>query len=323
MLLTIGIPTYNRQAFLKENLDALFPQLRSYLDDVEVIVADNASEDETKKVVEEASKEYNVPVIYKCQETNVGPEQNAVWIADNANGKYLYLMGDDDILSPNFIEDIMPLLKSEENYVALHWNRLSGDAECTNNRLVDPIYTGNASQTLTPHEFALRVMEKPNFISSIIFKKDVLTIGKSFFDDKYYGYRFFAQMYFGILLSSQKCLYYYFPLVIQRNPSKTWEKYWPQYLIGSLSEIFHDMDSYSPGVYRKWNVKLRKDVPKYLFGVARHREYYRTIDVRRQMNKYLTKGEKLIFYFYLYVPGSLFLYRVKHKLLSIINSLLG
>lgn len=323
MLLTIGIPTYNREEFLKENIDALFPQLHDYLEDIEIIIADNASEDNTRMVVENASEKYNVPVRYKCHENNIGPENNAVWIVDNCKGKYLYLMGDDDILSPNFIEIIFPLLKSKENYVALHWNRLSGDAECNNNKLLDVVFTGTPTEALAPKDFALRVMQNPSFISSIIFKKEVLDFGKTYFDNKYYGFRFFAQMYFGILLSSQKCLYYYFPLVIQRNPSKTWEKYWAQYLIGSLSEIFHDMDSFSPGVYPKWNSRLRKYAPKYLNGVARNRAYYRDITVRSQMNKYLTKKEKLLFYFYLYVPGSLLLYQVKHKLLSIINCLLG
>lgn len=322
MLLTIGIPTYNRQVFLKENLDALFPQLSNYLDDVEVLIADNASDDDTQRVVEEASKKHNIPVRYRRQETNVGPENNAVWVANNAIGKYLFLMGDDDILSPNFVDIIVPVLKSEEDYVAVHWNRLSGNAECTDNIIVDEVFNGKTVELLTPKGFVLRVMEKPNFISSIIFRKDVLSLGSSYNQDKYYGYSFFAQMYFGIVLSNSNCLYYYMPLVIQRNPSKTWMKLWPQYCISSMSNIFFDLDEKVPGIYEKWRKKLDREIKDILPEIMRDKRYYRMPEVRHQLEKHMSSVNKFKMTYYLYMPFSLFFHKAKTKALSAVIDLL-
>lgn len=322
MLLTIGIPTYNRVVFLRDNLDVLLPQLINYKDEVEVVVSDNASDDNTGEVVRELSDKFGVSVLYKRQETNIGPEDNAIWITNNSKGEYIYLMGDDDILSPNFISIIIPLLKSKEEIAAIHWNRLSGDADCNNNVLVDNVFTGEALQSFTPFEFIIRVMEKPNFISSIIFNKDVLALGAPYFKEEYLGYKFFAQMYFGIILSGRKCLYYYFPLVIQRNPSKSWIKYWPLYLASSMSNIFYDLDKEAPGVYNKWTEKLRKEVPCCLHAAGRYRSYYSQPSIKEKMVKHLTRKEKLQFKYYL-IPGTFFLYQIKAKVLQLFQRILG
>jgi hypothetical protein len=189
--------------------------------------------------------------------------------------------------------------------------------------LVDRIFTGETEEHLNSKDFIMRVMEKPNFISSIIFKKEVLEIGKSYYQDKYFGYSFFAQMYFGILLSGGNCLYYYFPLVIQRNPSKTWEKYWAQFLISSLSEIFKDMEPFETFIYKKWMSKLRKDIPKNINAVARYKSYYRKDEIKRKMKKHMTKIEKFWLYYYLYMPGASKFYVWKMQFLGAINRILA
>ena len=56
-LLTIAIPTYSRASYLKETLDQLRLEILSHhLDDIEIIVSDNASPDNTHRVVSDASK---------------------------------------------------------------------------------------------------------------------------------------------------------------------------------------------------------------------------------------------------------------------------
>ena len=49
MRITVGIPTYNRSNYLKETLESVLTQS---WDDLEIIVSDNASEDNTKDVME-------------------------------------------------------------------------------------------------------------------------------------------------------------------------------------------------------------------------------------------------------------------------------
>jgi abequosyltransferase len=52
-ILTIAIPTYNRDFILSKALDNLLPQLSIYEDDIELIISDNASTDNTQEVIKE------------------------------------------------------------------------------------------------------------------------------------------------------------------------------------------------------------------------------------------------------------------------------
>lgn len=319
MLLTIGIYTYNRASYLKQNLLILFPQLLKYRDNVEVIISDNASTDDTVMVVNEAVVRYSFPVIFNVQKDNVGAEGNGLWVIKHATGKYLFLLGDDDILADNFMDTIMPYLSSPHNYDAIHWNRLSGDSNCDNNILCDSHFVGNTVEELTANEFIRRVLEKPNFISSIIFKRKMVIDNWNYYRDCYDGYKFCGPLYWGIALSEGLNLYHYMPLVIQRNPSKTWEKYWPLYFIGSMSNLFCDLDAKVPGIYNIWAVKLRKEVSGVIPSISFYRNIYRLKQVRSQILNHLVWKEKIFYYFYL-LPGSYFFYRIKSKILRFLIS---
>lgn len=97
-LVTIAIPTFNRAALLKGCIQAALAQ--SY-DKIEVLVSDNASLDDTGKVLAEFSDK-RVRVLR--QETNIGliPNWNACLAA--AQGEYIIFVSDDDRISPWFVE---------------------------------------------------------------------------------------------------------------------------------------------------------------------------------------------------------------------------
>ncbi|BBJ00650.1 glycosyl transferase [Ferrigenium kumadai] len=97
-LLTIAIPTWNRQEYLRQNLR----QLKAEIDTVghhlvEVLVSDNCSTDATPDVVREAQED-GLPVRYVRNAENLGWALNFAQCVDLANGKYLLLFGDDDVL---------------------------------------------------------------------------------------------------------------------------------------------------------------------------------------------------------------------------------
>lgn len=106
-ILTIAIPTYNRRKYLGLALNSIFSQ---YDEKVEVIVSDNCSTDDTKDFV---SKEYP-KAIYYCNERNIGME-NFKRCYDRANGKYIMLLGDDDILLEGAISHILHFLEENDN----------------------------------------------------------------------------------------------------------------------------------------------------------------------------------------------------------------
>ena len=58
--LSICIPTYNRAEYLKEALDSIIKQINdTNRDKVEICISDNASEDNTKELIENYRKKHN------------------------------------------------------------------------------------------------------------------------------------------------------------------------------------------------------------------------------------------------------------------------
>jgi glycosyltransferase involved in cell wall biosynthesis len=94
-LFTIGIPTYNRAGYLRKALAAAESQT---LGDLEVLVSDNASTDETAAVVRGAGGRTR----YLGQETNVGASANFLKLIEAANGKYFSFLQDDDLVHCDF-----------------------------------------------------------------------------------------------------------------------------------------------------------------------------------------------------------------------------
>jgi glycosyltransferase involved in cell wall biosynthesis len=106
-LITIAIPTFNRAALLKGCVQSALSQTYP---NIEVLVSDNASTDDTTKVLRElCDKRLRV----MRQETNIGllPNWNACVAA--AKGEYVVLVCDDDRISPWLLERCIDVLGNQ------------------------------------------------------------------------------------------------------------------------------------------------------------------------------------------------------------------
>lgn len=104
-LLTIAIPTWNRAAFLALNLERLSQEGLNSWGLVEVLVSDNASSDGTPRVVSEAVAG-GMPVRYIRNAENIGSDANIAQCFNLALGKYVLILGDDDL----FVDGALQLL---------------------------------------------------------------------------------------------------------------------------------------------------------------------------------------------------------------------
>jgi len=111
-LLTLAIPTYNRACFLRQLLDSLSEQLRAEAR-VELLISDNASTDGTMSLVEEEIRR-GIPITYLRNETNIGPDANFLQCYERARGKYIWMVGDDDIVAQGAIERVLSYLSKDE-----------------------------------------------------------------------------------------------------------------------------------------------------------------------------------------------------------------
>ena len=122
-LLSICIPTYNRAELLRSALLSLMPQLKELEGEVELVVSDNCSTDDTRQVVEWA-RQFG-PLRYHRNSENIGAIPNILALADRlAAGEYCWLLGDDEMLRPGAVAKVVEILKAhaELDYVYVNYS---------------------------------------------------------------------------------------------------------------------------------------------------------------------------------------------------------
>jgi glycosyltransferase involved in cell wall biosynthesis len=110
LLLTIGIPTYNRVDCLRENLENLLPAFYPFAAEVEVLISDNASTDTTTQIIHQAMETYPF-VRTQRHQNNLGLDANFFSLIPAARGKFLWLLCDDDQIRVSEIPRLLNLLR--------------------------------------------------------------------------------------------------------------------------------------------------------------------------------------------------------------------
>jgi len=97
---SIGMPVYNGEPFIREALDSLLAQTFT---DFELIISDNASTDGTEVIC----REYELKddrIRYVRQAENRGPTANFQFVLDEAVGEYFMWAAADDRRHPDFVD---------------------------------------------------------------------------------------------------------------------------------------------------------------------------------------------------------------------------
>lgn len=114
--LSICIATFKRAAFIEETLDSIVAQLTG---EVEVVIVDGASPDDTAAVV--ARVVARCPVLrYWRQSENGGVDQDYDSAVAHARGEYCWLMTDDDVLVPGAVCSVLEALRSEPDLLVVN-----------------------------------------------------------------------------------------------------------------------------------------------------------------------------------------------------------
>jgi len=107
MLLSIIIPNYNKKKYLEPLLAHLADQIEGR-NDVEVIVVDDASTDNSWPIIQKFAAQFitlrNERNMYNSYTRNVG--------IDNATGEYITFIDSDDDVTQDFVEAILYNIKT-------------------------------------------------------------------------------------------------------------------------------------------------------------------------------------------------------------------
>lgn len=135
---TIGIPVYNSEKYLKETLESALSQT---FPSIEYLIMDDCSTDTSMAIVQEYQQTHprgeHIRIVHQPRNMGIGIARNR--IIDEAQGQYLYFLDADDIITPDAIS-------------LLHENAIQNDAEmvyASHERIEE--FDGNHNSTVFQH----------------------------------------------------------------------------------------------------------------------------------------------------------------------------
>jgi hypothetical protein len=124
-LLRIGIPTFNRSKSLIRQLDFFVNEVdNNILSKIDFVVYNNASLDDTKKILSEYAENYKW-IKYVNNPVNIGLVGNVNKVFNQSESIYSWAVGDDDILVDGILKKVIKNLEDNEK---LQWLFLNHDA---------------------------------------------------------------------------------------------------------------------------------------------------------------------------------------------------
>ncbi len=170
-LVTIICTSYNHAKFIEQSLNSVINQRYK---NIELIIADNASEDNSVEVIENWLKNHNGIKFIK-NESNLGITRSFNKAVKYANGTFLMDLSGDDVLMENCIGELIANYKLSTDVSLVFGNANVVDE---NNNFLHSYFSLNHDGTITDKSILtldyIRILEGGVAICSVsaIFKKD-------------------------------------------------------------------------------------------------------------------------------------------------------
>lgn len=128
-LLTIAIPTFNRSMILNEALKKLLPQINEFNGEIELVISDNASTDNTLEIIDNNLNLFsNINFLLYKQNKNTGYFGNFKKCRDLSNGRYFWLLSDNEHIRDGCINFIFThIIKNTDFGILYLFNDNRGD----------------------------------------------------------------------------------------------------------------------------------------------------------------------------------------------------
>lgn len=115
MILTVAIPTYDRNAILRKHLALLMPQLTP---DCELLIIDNCSPTPVIETIGDLLDSYpEVNARVERNRVNIGAGANLLRCIERCETEWIWVLSDDDLPKPDAIETI---LKNTEKALSVY-----------------------------------------------------------------------------------------------------------------------------------------------------------------------------------------------------------
>ncbi len=200
--ISVIIPVYNREKYIKNCLEIITNQTYKNL---EIIVVNDGSSDNSVNIINTFEADKRINLIHHEKNQGLSAARNTG--IDNATGKYIHFMDDDDEVNPKFYEYL--LKASEENNADMSVcsfiinRRLSSSQEFSKTHIAEDTVTKFKLTNMLVHGYVCRYLFKADFLKKHALKFE---IGR-FCEDGIFS--FMSVYYANKIVSVPKSYYYY------------------------------------------------------------------------------------------------------------------
>lgn len=180
-LLSICILTYNHPQDFARLMRSLTSQINKN-PNIEIVIRDDSSNDETEKIVKDNSSLVNIRYF---KGKKLGFDRAVMFLLENANGDYVWFWGDNDVMTPGTASHIISLLKKYPEISFIWPNfKVVGYEETAVNLGEDRFFRDN-------NEVLEKVANFLGFITGIFLKREKalsgITGAQKFLDTEFIG----------------------------------------------------------------------------------------------------------------------------------------
>lgn len=126
-LVSVIIPSYNHEKFLKERIDSVLNQT---FQDFELIILDDLSPDNSREIIESYRAHPKVSqIIYNEKNSGSTFVQWNKAVLSLAKGEFIWIAESDDVADPKFLEALVPMLQQNSEVVLAYSQSAKMDSE--------------------------------------------------------------------------------------------------------------------------------------------------------------------------------------------------
>lgn len=125
LLLTVVVPVYNTENYLKKSLDSI---IKAAIDSMEILVINDGSTDNSDNIINDYVKKYPKLIRYIKQENHGLGNVRNVGLKE-AKGKYIASIDSDDTINISFFKNAEKYLKQNIDIVMYDWMTVTNDTK--------------------------------------------------------------------------------------------------------------------------------------------------------------------------------------------------
>ena len=134
-LITVGLPVYNSERYIRQSLDSLLAQTYPHF---VLVISDNASTDGTGQICQQYAAA-DSRIKYSRNETNIGNPRNFNRVAGLAETRYLKWSTADDFWEPTFLERALEVMERDSTIALCYPQAALVDANGRNAKDYDDV----------------------------------------------------------------------------------------------------------------------------------------------------------------------------------------